>query len=91
MKTVILSISALTLASTMLVGCGAPMSNAQTGAITGSVLGGVAGHQFGKGEGKNVATVAGAIAGGVIGGQIGATQDRVYQQPQPYYYNGPRY
>jgi hypothetical protein len=51
MKTVILSLTAITLASTLLVGCGgAPMNNAQTGAIAGSVLGGVVGHQFGGGE-----------------------------------------
>ena len=91
MKTVILSLTAITLASTLLVGCGgAPMNNAQTGAIAGSVLGGVVDHQFGGGEdGKTAATVVGAVAGGMIGGQMGATQDRAYQQPQPYYNNRP--
>lgn len=72
------------LAATLaLSGCntGAPMNNAQTGAIAGSVLGGIVGNQFGKGDGKRVAAIAGAILGGYIGGQMGQrmdAQDRGY-------------
>ncbi len=85
MKTVIYSLSAAVLAAALLSGCGAPMNNAQTGAIAGSVVGGVIGHQFGRGEGNDVATATGAIAGGIIGSQMGAAQDAYATQPQTYY------
>lgn len=79
MNTSLKAVTGMTaLAATLAIsGCntGAPMSNAQTGAIAGSVLGGIVGHQFGKGDGKKAATIAGAVIGGYIGGQMGQRMD----------------
>lgn len=76
--TMVRTIAASAMATVLLAGCGggAPMNNAQTGAIVGSVLGGVVGNQFGDGEGNTVATIAGTILGGYLGTQMGSQYDR---------------
>jgi surface antigen len=73
----ILKLSSIILACTMLQGCqGDGGINKQgAGTIIGGAAGGLLGSRFGKGSGKLATTGIGALAGAFIGNQIGQSMD----------------
>lgn len=65
------------IASILMLGGCASITNEQVGSVAGGVAGGLLGSTIGGGSGKVVAAAGGAFLGTVLGAQIGKYMDKV--------------
>lgn len=66
---------AITLASTLLVGCQSMGKNETAGTAIGGLGGALVGSQFGHGDGRLLGAAIGAAAGAFVGNQVGQNID----------------